>query len=47
MVSSGRYDTYSRNIIVERTKYKQNKYEDVRLGIKNLYPGYKVISLSP
>ena len=28
--------------IAERTKYKQNKYVDLRLGIKNLYPGYKV-----
>ena len=28
--------------IVERTKYKQNKYLDLRLGIKNLYPGFKV-----
>ena len=28
--------------IAERTKYKQNKYLDLRLGIKNLYPGYKV-----
>ncbi|KXJ12896.1 hypothetical protein AC249_AIPGENE11848 [Exaiptasia diaphana] len=28
--------------ISERTKYKQNKYADLRLGIKNLYPGYKV-----
>ena len=28
--------------IAERTKYKQNKYLDFRLGIKNLYPGYKV-----
>ena len=28
--------------IAERTKCKQNKYSDLRLGIKNLYPGYKV-----
>ena len=28
--------------IGERTKYKQNKYLDLRLGINNLYPGYKV-----
>ena len=28
--------------IAERTKYKQNKYLDVRLGIKKLYPGYEV-----
>ena len=28
--------------IAERTKYKQNKYVDLRLGIKNLYSGYKV-----
>jgi hypothetical protein len=28
--------------IAERTKYKQTKYVDLRLGIKNLYPGYKV-----
>ena len=28
--------------IIERTKYKQNKYLDLKLGIKNLYPGYKV-----
>ena len=28
--------------IAERTRYKQNKYLDLRLGIKNLYPGYKV-----
>ena len=28
--------------IAERTKYKQNKYLDLRLGIKNLYPGCKV-----
>ena len=28
--------------IAERTKYKQNKYVDLRFGIKNLYPGYKV-----
>ena len=27
--------------ITERTKYKQNKYVDLILGIKNLYPGYK------
>ena len=26
----------------ERTKYKQNKYVDLRLGIKSLYPCYKV-----
>ena len=35
MVSSGRYDMYSRNNIAERTKYKQNKYVDLRLGIKS------------
>ena len=28
--------------ITERTKYKQNKCLDLRLGIKNLYLGYKV-----
>ena len=28
--------------IAERTKYKNNKYVDPRLGIKNLYPGHKV-----
>ena len=28
--------------IAERTKYNQNEYLDLRLGIKNLYPGYKV-----
>ena len=29
--------------IAERTKYKQRKkYVDLRLGIKSLYPGYKV-----
>ena len=28
--------------IATRTKYKQNKYEHLSLGIKNLYPGYKV-----
>ena len=28
--------------IAERTKYEQNKYVDLRLWIKNLYPGYKV-----
>ena len=28
--------------IAERTKYKQNKYVDLRLRIKNLYSGYKV-----
>ena len=28
--------------IAERTKCKQNKYVDLRLGIKNLYPCYKV-----
>ena len=28
--------------IAERTKYKQNKYVDLRLGIKNLCPVYKV-----
>ena len=28
--------------IAERTKYKQNKYVGLMLGIKNLYPGYKV-----
>ena len=28
--------------IAERTKYKQNKYVDLRLRINNLYPGYKV-----
>ena len=28
--------------IAERTKYKQNKFVDLRLGIKNFYPGYKV-----
>ena len=26
--------------IAETTKYKRNKYVDLRLGIKNLYPGY-------
>ena len=33
---------YSPGTIAERTKYKENKYVDLRLGIKNLYPGYKV-----
>ena len=28
--------------IAERTKYKQNKYVDLRLRTKNLNPGYKV-----
>ena len=28
--------------IAERTKYKQNKYVDLRLEKKNLHPGYKV-----
>ena len=42
MVSSGRYDIYTPGTIAERNKYKQNKYVDIRLGIKNLYPGYKV-----
>ena len=28
--------------IAGRTKYKQNKYVDLRWEIKNLYPGYKV-----
>ena len=41
MVFSVRQDMYSRNI-AERTKYKQNKYADLRLGIKKLYSGYKV-----
>ncbi len=41
MVSGGRHDMYSRNK-AERTKCKQNKYVDLRLGIKNFYPGYKV-----
>ena len=33
--------------IAERTKYKKNKCLDLRLGIKNLYPGYivKVIAI--
>ena len=42
MVSSGRYDIYTPGTIAERNKYKQNKYVDIRLGIKNLYPGYIV-----
>ena len=33
---------YKPGTVAERTKYKQNKYVDLRLGIKNLYPGYKV-----
>ena len=28
--------------IAERTKYKRDKFVDLRLGIKNFYPGYKV-----
>ena len=34
--------------IAERTNYKQNKlkYVDLRLGIKNLYPGYKLARLT-
>ena len=33
---------YTPGTIAERNKYKQNKYVDLRLGIKNLYPGYIV-----
>ena len=33
---------YTSGTIAEGTKYKQNKYVDLRLGIKNLYPVYKV-----
>ena len=33
---------YTPGKIAERTNYNQNKYLNLRLGIKNLYPGYKV-----
>ena len=32
--------------IAEKTNYEQNKYVDLRLGIKNLYPGCKVKLIS-
>ena len=34
--------TFTLGIIAEGTKYTQNKYVDLRLGIKKLYPGFKV-----
>ena len=33
---------HSPGTIAEKTKYKHHKYVDLRLGIKNLYSGYKV-----
>ena len=33
---------YTPGTIAERNKNKRNKYMDLRLRIKNLYPGYKV-----